>query len=103
MSEIYWELVELFNEKYKYVLELRGQFLAQRSTIYANITEATGALLPNCVGFTESSKIKIAKPGGDSILLNSCYSRHKRTDCLSYQTLTTPDGLIFAMLGPIEE
>ena len=30
----------------------------------------------------------------------ACYSGHKRMSCLIYQTVTTPDGLIFSFYGP---
>ena len=32
----------------------------------------------------------------------SVYSRHKRMHYLSYQAVTTPDGLLFHKYGPIE-
>ena len=58
------------------LVELREKFLAQRSTIYANTIEATRAPMPNHAGFIESTKIKIAKTDGASILEKSCYSGH---------------------------
>lgn len=40
------------------------------------------------------------RPGGVSYLQRSCYSRRKRIPCLSYQSMTSPDGLIFSLNGP---
>lgn len=42
----------------------------------------------------------MARPGCDGQMQKSCYSGHKRMHCLIYQTITTPDGLIFHMYGP---
>lgn len=43
----------------------------------------------------------MARPGGMSTVRRSCYSGHKRFYCFMYQTITTLDGLIFHMFGPV--
>eukprot|EP00171_Calliarthron_tuberculosum_P004305 IDg4305t1 len=44
----------------------------------------------------------MTRPGGNSTLQRAVFSGHKRFHCLMYQTITTPDGLIFNLFGPIE-
>jgi hypothetical protein len=58
--------------------------------------------LKNCVGFIDCTKISISRPGGESANQRALYSGHKRYHCFSYQTITTPDGLVFHMYGPEE-
>lgn len=100
MSEIYWENVTKLVESYGYVLNMRGGFLRERAAIYAESIRDNNAPLPNCVGFIDCSNIRICRPGGEGANQRSCYSGHKRVHCLKYQTLTTPDGLMFALFGP---
>lgn len=102
MSEVYWEIIELVNNKWGKLLDLRGPYLKERSESYAESIRQSGSSLEKCVGFIDCTKIRMARPGGRSSLQKACYSGHKRFHCLSYQTLTTPDGLIFALYGPIE-
>lgn len=100
MSEVFWEVVEKFTDKYSYVLKLRGNFLRERAHRYAQAIQEAGAPLPRCVGFIDCTKIRMSRPGGHGSMQRSCYSGHKRFHCLIYQTITTPDGLMFALFGP---
>ena len=54
------------------------------------------------MAFIDGTKIKICRPGGQSANQRSVYSGHKRVHCLVSQTLSTPDGLIFHIYGPVE-
>lgn len=101
LSEIYCEIVEYLIEKCGSLLDLNDEVLQQRTTAYANPVKEAGAPLNRCVGFIDCTKIRMCRPGGTNVNQRSCYSGHKRVHCLSYQTLTTPDGLIFALHGPI--
>ena len=58
--------------------------------------------LHNCFGFIDGTKIKMARPIG-YCRQRSMYSGHERMHFLSYQTITTPDGLIFHLHGPVED
>ena len=46
-------------------------------------------------------KVQKARPDGNSFNQRSCYSGQKRFHCLAYWTITTPDGLLFHLYGPI--
>lgn len=100
MSEVFWDMVKNFTDTNESLLYLRGAFLRSRASAYANAIAEAGAPLPRCVGFIDCTKIKISRPGGHGSLQRSVYSGHKRMHCLIYQTLTTPDGLMFPLYGP---
>lgn len=100
MSEIFWDIVELTNESFGHLLSLRGSFLRARAEAYGKAINEAGAPLDTCVGFIDCTKIMISRPGGHGSMQKSVYSGHKRKHCLIYQTLTTPDGLMFALFGP---
>lgn len=102
MSEIMWEVVEQFVDKFGYALKMRGNFLRERAKDYAKAIHDAGSPLPNCVGFIDCTKIRMCRPGGVNAYQRAVYSGHKRIHCLIYQTVTTPDGLMFGMYGPVE-
>lgn len=102
MSEIMWEVVEGFVGKYGYALNMRGGLLRSKAKDYAKAIQDTGAPLPRCVGFIDCTKIRMCRPGGANAYQRAVYSGHKRIHCLVYQTVTTPDGLMFALYGPVE-
>lgn len=102
LSEIFWDVVENFVDVRGALLSLRPNILRRRAHLYAQgIVDADGPL-DRCVGFLDCTKVRISRPGGPNVNQRSCYSGHKRMHCLIYQTLTTPDGLIFALHGPVE-
>ena len=52
------------------------------------------------MGCLDCTRIAICRPGGENANQRSVYSGHKRIHCLMYQTITTPDGLIYSLYGP---
>lgn len=97
MSEVMWEIIVLFMKKYGHALELCGNLLRSRAAIYTTAINEAGAPLKRCVGFIDCTKIKMNQPGGHNFFQRSAFSGHKRFHCLISQTLTTPDGLVFAL------
>lgn len=81
-------------------LQLRGSFLASRACYYVDALSEVGAPLTNCVGMIDCTNIKISRPGGGSLSRRACYSGHKPMNSLNFQTMSTPDGLIFVLYGP---
>lgn len=53
-----------------------------------------------CVGFIDGTALFIPRPGGG--LQQACYSGHKRRHAIKFQSVLTPDGLIFHLYGPVE-
>lgn len=102
MCEIFYEMIERFVQSFGYALHLNGQLLRRRAEMYAESIRNAGAPLHRCVGFIDCTKVRMQRPGGHGSLQRSVYSGHKRMHCLIYQTLTTPDGLMFALYGPEE-
>ena len=97
LSEVFWEVLE---KQGHLVLDLQEGLLARRAEMYAESIHKAGAPLDSCVGFIDCTKIQMSRPGGHSSLQRSCYSGHKRFHCLMYQTVSTPERLIFHLYGP---
>ena len=76
------------------------ELMTVRAPAHAAAIHAKGAPLPHCIGSIDCTKIQMTRPDGSAVLQLSVYSGHKRFHCLIYQTVTTPDGLLFYMYGP---
>ena len=96
LSEVFWDMCKLFHETFGYALELRPHILRGRAPLYADAISELGCPLDSCIGFIDCKKIQLAHPGGHNSMQRACFSGHKRFHCLTYQSLATPDGLIFA-------
>lgn len=94
MSERFWEQVELLMEKYSWALDLRGNLLSQRTSMYENKIEDARAPLDRCTEFVDCTKTKMDHPSGYRSLQRSACSEHDQCHCLIYQSLTTLDGVI---------
>lgn len=66
---------------------------------YAQAISNKGCPVRNCWGFIDGTCMMITRP---SIGQNSFYSGHKRQHCVKFQGVTTPNGLIAHLFGPIE-
>lgn len=99
--EVFWEAVEEFTHQWGNLLDtFRSDLITERAQLYADPIKDCGATLHSCIGFIDCTKIRIGRPGGPGKVQRSCYSGQKRAHCLIYQTITTPDGLVFYMYGP---
>ena len=78
----------------------RSDLINRLGAVYAEAIHTKGAPLDNCLGFIDCTKIQISRPGGTSANRRSCYSSHKRFHFFIYQTITTPDGLMFCLYDP---
>lgn len=93
IGESFWEQVELF-------IHFSGHLVTTSRMDLQCIYSGETFPLPHCLGFIDCPKIQICRPFGLGSPQRNCYSVHKRMHCLVYQTLTTPDGLIFHLYGP---
>lgn len=101
LSEVFWEALETFiGSCADQIEQFREDLMQPRAARYAELIQENGAALDNCVGFIDCTKIQMQRPGGPGLMQRSVYSGHKRMHCLIYQTVCTPDGLIFHMYGP---
>lgn len=70
--------------------------------MYSECVHNRGGMLEHCTAFLDGTRIQMVRPEGSHGTQRSVYSGHKYFHCLSYQTLTTPDGLIFHIYIPFE-
>eukprot|EP00171_Calliarthron_tuberculosum_P008826 IDg8826t1 len=103
MSEIFWEVAHSLYIKKKHLISTyRKDIIDGRAALYAQAVADRGGALINCIGFIDGTKIAMCRPGGADVDERVNYSGHKRKHCLSYQTVTVPDGLILHIHGPTE-
>jgi len=101
LCELFYETIERLDIRWSNLLCVwRGDLMVERAALYAQHVLEKGGGLDNCVGFIDGTGLFVARPGG--ALQRSVYSGHKRTHMLKFQTVTTPDGLIFHLFGPVE-
>ena len=103
LSEVFCENIEsLYNNRSTLGRCFRADLLGERAKQYAEAIHENEAPLDDCFGFFDGTGIFMVRPGGPSSSPGSCYRVHKRAHCLAYQTITTPDGLVFHIHRPIE-
>jgi len=101
LCHIFYATAAMMMEKWGANLtEWRVEFMRERAALYAQKIEGTGAYLDRCVGFIDGTAIFIARPRGG--LQRACYSGYKRKHAVKFQSVLTPDGLIFHLFGPWE-
>lgn len=100
LSEIFWEALEnMIRVRGHLILNWRSDLMERRAAMYASHVH-DHAPLDNCVGYMDCTKQKVSRPGGHNSNQRALYTGHKRTWCLKWQTVSTPDGLIFHLWGP---
>jgi nuclease HARBI1 len=62
--------------------------------------ENKGSPLDSVVAFIDGTGIETARPRGTS--QRATYSGHKRHNCLKFQAISAPDGLVLHLFGPVE-
>lgn len=100
LSEIFWESLErMLSVRSHLILTWRQDSMSSRASMYAaHIHEHSP--LESCVGYIDCTKQKVSRPGGHNKNQRALYTGHKRTWCLKWQTVSTPDGLIIHLWGP---
>ncbi len=73
------------------VTNFRTNLMKHRANMCAEAVHESERTLNECVGFIDGTKIHISRPSGN-LHQRSVYSGRKKIQCLSYQTITTPDG-----------
>lgn len=61
LSEVFWEHVEIAEERYGHVLNRRPVLLRNNAVRYAQILIEKGFLYDSCVGFIDCRKIRICR------------------------------------------
>jgi DDE superfamily endonuclease len=74
--------------------------IEKRASYYSKCVYKNGSSLLDVVDFIDGTAIEIARPGG--LRQRASYSGHKRRNCVNFQAVSAPDGLILPLYGPIE-
>lgn len=83
---LYWDYIRLTPEK-----------LAS----FAKVIEGSGTERSNIFGFIDGTSREICRPTPNVINQQEVYNEHKKCHCLVYQGITTPDGLLVHLYGPL--
>ena len=103
LSEVFWEVaISLYETRGHLVTNFRADLRRERAALYSSCITRRAGSLPQCFGFLDGTRIQIARPGGNYCDQRSVYSGYKRHRCVNYQTITTPDGLLFHIYGLVE-
>lgn len=100
MFEVFWCAMKGFFSRHAHPLNLRNNLLRELAPLYAECIHNSGAPLPCCIAFIDCTKINMCSLGGPNINQRCCYTGHKRMHCLNYQTIMTPDVLLFSLRVP---
>jgi DDE superfamily endonuclease len=101
ITEIFYHTLELFHSKFgERILTWPHTIIEKRASYYSKCVYKKGSALPNVVDFIDGTAIEIARPGG--LRQITSYSGHKRRNCVNFQAVSAPDGLILPLYGPIE-
>jgi nuclease HARBI1 len=102
LSEIFWEVIEHIRDtKFHLIQDFREDLAQVMGDRYA---ERIAAKCPidNCFGFMDCTLVRTSRPVGPNAVQRSMYNGHKRCHGLKFQSVATPDGLIFHVFGPEE-
>lgn len=101
LSEIYHETVQHIMSKWGGVVTTwRTSLMTERAALHGSAVASMTAPLSHCVGFIDGTVVLIARPMGG--LQRSTYSGQNRVHCIKFQSITSPDGLVFHLFGPVE-
>eukprot|EP00171_Calliarthron_tuberculosum_P023366 IDg23366t1 len=99
-SENFWEALErMIQVRGHLILNWRDDLMNSRAALYADHIHEH-APLDTCVGYMDCTTQKVSRPGGHKRNQRALYTGHKRTWCLKWQSVSTPDGFIFHLWGP---
>jgi DDE superfamily endonuclease len=101
LSEIFYHALELFYSEFGSALEKWSENLVTlRARAYKKCVENKRSPLDSVVAFIDGTGIEIARPRWTSHW--ATYSGHKRQNCLKFQAISAPDGLVLHLFGPVE-
>jgi hypothetical protein len=99
LSELFCHAIELFYTK-STLRNWPDSLMSLRAEYYARCFFEKGSPLPNVVCSIDGTAIEVARPKGCS--QRATYNGHKRRNCIKFQAISAPDGLILHLFGPIE-
>ena len=110
LSRIINKIINLIYEEHRDLIFFNEQLAVERLQSYTIAIRDKGAPLDCIWAFIDGTKHFICRPGArgpdqqipHENLQCSVFNGHLRRHCLNYQEITTPDGLLIIMFGPVE-
>jgi hypothetical protein len=96
ISAIFLHMTMLLVIQFGTRLDFTAERLADKLATFANAIHDAGAPLTECIGFIDGTARPCARP---TYHQRPCYSGHYRTHCLKFQSIVTPDGMLY-IYGP---
>jgi DDE superfamily endonuclease len=101
LSEVFYYALDLFFDKFQVLTKnWPTDFVRSRAQLYANAISRKGAVLSRTVAFIDGTSLTIARPSG--LGQRATYSGQKRKNCLKFQAIAAPDGILLNLFGPME-
>ncbi|ETI30432.1 hypothetical protein F443_22444 [Phytophthora nicotianae P1569] len=101
LSSIFYYVCEHIARRCAPLLDGDWNRISSRLEDYTAAVRAKGGELRNVWGFIDGTLRRICRPL-DSAEQQSMFNGHKRCHGIKYQSVTTPDGMIAHLFGPIE-
>jgi DDE superfamily endonuclease len=83
------------------IQEFRDDLVQLKGGLYDERIADIGPI-ENCFGFMDWTLVRTSRLNGANAIQRSMYNGHERCHVLKFQTVATPDGLIFHLFGPEE-
>lgn len=98
---IFNEMVEMIDSRWGFLLQDLNQpwLNSHNLRVFANAVHRKGAALDNVWGFIDGTVRGISRPSRNQRIV---YNGHKRKHGLKYQSVSTPNGLVANLFGPVE-
>jgi DDE superfamily endonuclease len=101
LAEIFYHAMELLHSKFSPLVHVWPKnIVRERAAYYEKCVTERWAVLPHVVGFIDGTSLEIVRPKGNA--QRATYSGHKRRKCINFQAISTPDGCILHLFGPME-
>ncbi|EGZ07741.1 hypothetical protein PHYSODRAFT_528012 [Phytophthora sojae] len=101
LSSIFYFVIDFISERCSRLLKGNLDYVSSRLHEFSQAIYDQGAELDRIWGFVDGTVRGICRPGG-AREQQCVYSGHKRKHALKFQTVATPDGMIFHLHGPAE-
>ena len=101
LDEMFYFTVQKFYGSFSHLIRnINSSLWISRAPLYAAAISEKGLSMSHCIGFIDGTKLQISRPKGRS--QRATYSGHKRINCIKFQAISAPDGLILHLFGPVE-
>lgn len=101
LTEIFYHALDLFYKSFhRLIRDGPHHLFVQRAQLYAEAFMRRGSPLNRCIGLIDGTNLRIQRPSG--LKQRATFNGHKRFNCLKFQAVVAPDGLILHLSGPIE-